>query len=71
ALKKVNFTKINIGPNQLQQMFGDATVTLPGGHGPDNESWPPHWSKKDLGWDFDTKWRAFQRSIGQDPDNPA
>jgi uncharacterized protein YjbI with pentapeptide repeats len=71
ALRDVNFTQINIKPDQITDTFGDATVTLPGGHGPDHENWPKRWSKEDLDWhDFPTQWRAFQRSIGQDPDNP-
>ncbi|SFS44121.1 Uncharacterized protein YjbI, contains pentapeptide repeats [Sulfitobacter marinus] len=71
ALKDVDFTQTNIGSDQITETFGDASVTLPGGHGPDHENWPEHWSKEKLKWeDFDDQWRAFQRSIGQDPDNP-
>ncbi|NOR31670.1 MAG: hypothetical protein GQ539_11295, partial [Sulfitobacter sp.] len=71
ALRDVNFTQINIKPDQITDTFGDATVTLPGGHGPDHENWPEHWSKEILDWeDFKTEWCDFQRSIGQDPDNP-
>jgi hypothetical protein len=67
----VDFTDCSIGDDQLQSMFGNATVTLPGGHGPDHANWPKHWSKEKLDWkDFEARWRAFQASIGQDPDNP-
>jgi len=71
ALKYVDFTDRSIGDDQLQSMFGDASVTLPGGHGPDHENWPDHWSKENLDWnDFNTEWRDYQASIGQDPNNP-
>ena len=71
SLREVDFTDTTIEQDQILEMFGDGTVILPGGHGPDHESWPVDWSKEKLsGPDFNTKWRAFQRSIGQDPDNP-
>lgn len=71
AVRDVNFRNTTIKQDQIIAMFGDATVTLPGGHGPDHENWPKHWSKSKLSWDeFETEWRAFQLSIGQDPDNP-
>jgi len=71
AIKDVDFTHATISSEQLKDMFGDASVTLPGGHGPDHENWPEHWSKEELDWHgFYTQWRAFQRSIGQDPMNP-
>jgi uncharacterized protein YjbI with pentapeptide repeats/uncharacterized membrane protein (DUF485 family) len=71
ASKLVDFKSTTISQKQLADMFGDASVTLPGGHGPDHESWPDHWRKEELDRkDFETKWRAFQRSIGQDPENP-
>ncbi|MBW4963994.1 pentapeptide repeat-containing protein [Sulfitobacter sp. CW3] len=71
AVKDVNFTDATLSTEQLKIMFGDASVTLPGGHGPDHASWPKRWSKENLDWEeFKTQWRAFQRSIGQDPMNP-
>jgi len=71
AVKSVDFADATIKRYQLHQMFGDASVILPDGHGPDHESWPKHWSKEKLHWKyFDTEWHAFQRSIGQDPENP-
>ena len=47
-------------------MFGDASVILPDGVRP-----PDHWSAETLdyrGWK--EAWRAYQRSIGQDPEDP-
>ncbi len=71
SAREVDFANSTIKPHQIEAMFGDASVTLPGGHGPDHESWPAHWSKEKLHWaDFETQGRAHQTSIGQDPDNP-
>lgn len=71
ALKSLNLTEIAIGAEQLTDMFGDATVILRDGHGPDHKNWPDHWSKEELNRDdFEPQWRAFQQSIGQDPDDP-
>jgi len=71
GVNNVDFTQTYILTEQLEEMFGDATVTLPGGHGPDHENWPEHWSKEELDWpDFYPQWRDYQQSIGQDPDNP-
>ena len=71
ALKEVDFTNITITPEQLAEAFGDATVTLPGGHGPDHETWPDRWSKEELSDEiFLIKWVGFHARIGQDPDNP-
>lgn len=72
ALHSVDFTTATIRQDQLEQMFGDATVILPGGHGPDHENWPDQWKKEKLDWDnFHSQWRAFQLSIPQDSENPA
>jgi len=71
SMRSVDLTHVMIGPDQLDEMFGDASVILPGGHGPEHESWPTNWSTEKLGRDdFYTQWRAFQASIGQDPNNP-
>jgi uncharacterized protein YjbI with pentapeptide repeats len=71
ALKGVDFTDSTVKPGQLYNAFGDASTILPSGYGPDHADWPNHWPKEELDWDdFDDEWRAFQRSIGQDPDNP-
>jgi hypothetical protein len=70
-VKGINFTNISISQTQLETMFGDASVILPSGRGPDDESWPEHWSKEELDWnDFHTQWDAHQAKIGYDPDNP-
>ena len=71
ALKHIDLTESKIEAYQLKNAFGDVSVILRGGHGPDYESWPDHWSKERLDPDdFITRHRAFRRSIGQDPDNP-
>jgi hypothetical protein len=46
-------------------VFGDGSVDLPPKQKPD------HWKDDDLGVDFWDQWRAWQRSIGFDPDDPA
>ncbi len=72
ALKGVDFTDSTIKVRLLNSAFGDATTIIPSGHGPDHENWPERWSKEELDWEeFNIQHRDFQRSIGQDPDNPA
>ena len=45
--------------------FADATVQIR------DEAKPDHWSsEKLLPWVFEDNWRAWQRSIGMDPENP-
>ncbi|MDK3074129.1 pentapeptide repeat-containing protein [Sedimentitalea sp. JM2-8] len=49
----------------LDEVFGDASVTLFG-------SPPAHWERGNLHWDhFAIMWRAWQEEIGFDPDDPA
>ena len=67
ALRGVNFTHVLISNEKLNTMFGDGSVTLPGGKGPDDPDWPGHWPKEDLGIiEFDQAWRAWQDEIGFD-----
>lgn len=73
ALRVVDFTKVSISDEQLNDMFGDATVTLPGGNGVESDAWPEKWPKRVLEWDFDPEksefhqaWRAWQDQIGFD-----
>jgi uncharacterized protein YjbI with pentapeptide repeats len=71
AMRSVDLTNVSIGAKQLNDLFGDASVILPGGHGPGHADWPEHWPEEKLDWgEFEDRWRAFQASIGQDPDNP-
>ena len=49
-------------------MFGDGSVTLPGGKGPNDREWPTHWPREILDDDaFETEWRAWQAAIGYTP----
>jgi hypothetical protein len=67
----VDFSECTISKTQLESMFGDATTILPSSDSLEGTTRPSRWSKKDLEWsDFNNQWRAFQRRIGQDPDNP-
>ena len=71
GLSGVDFSKTSITQEQLESAFGDASVTLPDGKGPNDPEWPEHWSKEKLDYnDFQTQWRAFQKAGGFDPDNP-
>jgi uncharacterized protein YjbI with pentapeptide repeats len=46
--------------NLLGDWFGDASVILPGGHGPEHENWPPHWPKAKLDDDeFRNEWHRW------------
>ena len=50
----------------LEGMLSDASVPLPEG-----VTAPTHWDTEELDpGAFIKAWRAFQREIGQDPDNP-
>ena len=71
ALSVTDLSETSITHGQLSEAFGDATVILPDGKGPNDPEWPEHWSKEVLEWDeFNTQWRAFQKAGGFDPDNP-
>ena len=73
AVCHVNFADSSITANQLSEMFGDASVRLPGGHGPKHHSWPKHWPKFNLPpQDFETEWRKWQADpdIYTPPDPP-
>jgi Pentapeptide repeats (8 copies) len=66
ALREIDFSDAPQIEPFLQEAFGDASVTLP-----PNVSRPAHWSNEELNYqDFETQWRDFQHSIGQDPDDP-
>ena len=66
AVNFVDYTNIPQMSEHLQGIFGDASVTLPGGHGPEHESWPKHWPKFELEYgQFETEWHKWL----SDPDN--
>jgi uncharacterized protein YjbI with pentapeptide repeats len=50
ALSDVDFSETKIAPEQLDSAFGDASVILPNGKGPNDPEWPAHWSKVKLPW---------------------
>ena len=71
SLRGVDFSKTKITQEQLNSAFGDSSVILPSGKGPNDPEWPDHWSKEELKLeDFRTQWRAFQEAGGFDPNNP-
>jgi hypothetical protein len=64
--RDVDYTNVTISQAQADNMFGDKTVELPSKVTP-----PAHWPKEKLEWhEFATQWRAWQKSIGFDPDTP-
>jgi uncharacterized protein YjbI with pentapeptide repeats len=66
AIGLLDCTELLQFSEHLPQMFGDASVTLPGGHGPEHESWPKHWPKFKLEYaHFQSEWRKWQ----DNPDN--
>ena len=60
AVRFTDFISIPQIEPHLQGMFGDASVTLPGGHGPEHESWPAHWPTFELDDEFDEEWEKWQ-----------
>lgn len=65
ALRQVDYTEVNLKAPQLSKVFWDGSVILPIGI----NRRPLHDTKL-ISYRFNKEWRAFQRSIGQDPENP-
>ena len=66
AAMSVDFTSIPEVADHLEGMFGDGSVTLPGGRGPDGGDWPGHWPRHKLDpAEFYEEWRKWR----DDPDN--
>lgn len=66
SFREIDFRNIPDIKRDLNDVFGDASVKLPA-----DTAAPAHWAKTKLkDSDFETAWRAFQRSLGQDPDDP-
>ena len=60
AVALVDFSEVTPMKEHLKDMFGDASLTLPGGHGPEHEDWPTHWPRHALGpEEFDEEWRKW------------
>lgn len=59
-LRSANYASIRQLTDHLKDMFGDASVILPGGFGPKHESWPQHWPKFKLNdSQFEGEWRDW------------
>ncbi len=69
-VRDVDFTNLPQINDHLADVFGDASVTLPGGHGPDHPDWPGHWPKEALDYEeFEKAWRDWQKTLDDyDPD---
>jgi len=72
ALSDTDLAKIPIISKQLPSIFADASVKLPGGHGPECKNWPTHWPKFKLDYKvFVEQWRAWQTNPeGYTPPDP-
>ena len=67
AARDVNWESVEISAEQVNSIFGDASVTLPGGLTPGHADWPAHWPVWELplrdpdgDTDFRTEWRKWQ-----------
>lgn len=73
SVKEVDFTSVPQILPHLDDIYGDASVTLPDGIAPGHDDWPPHWSEEKLsGLDFYAKWKEWQATLpeGWDKDIP-
>ncbi len=71
AVRNSDLSQLHVQPQQLSQMFGDASVILPGAVGPSLPSWPKNWAKRKLSQAaFHKRWHAYQVSLGQKPITP-
>lgn len=48
ALRDADYTDVPQLTEHLHGAFGDASVTLPSGHGPQSKVWPSHWPRFEL-----------------------
>jgi hypothetical protein len=65
AVWDVDYAEVRISADQINSMFGDASVILPNGVIPSHPDWPAHWPKTVLDdYAFQTEWRKWR-------DNPA
>jgi hypothetical protein len=71
-VRSVDFTNLPQITPHVDHIFGDASVTLPGGITSAHEDWPPHWSKDVLEVElrdgelidrFQEAWDAFRASL--------
>ncbi len=68
SVREVDFSLVSISPDQVNSMFGDGSVILPGGKGITDPEWPKHWPRRVAGiFGFQTEWRAWQKRIGYTP----
>ena len=59
SVRLFDFTDLPISQDQIDEMFGDGSVTLP-----DSITWPSHWPKEELSDDeFHTKWEEWKKTL--------
>ena len=64
SVRVFDFTDLPISQDQIDEMFGDGSVTLP-----DTITWPSHWPKEELSDDeFHTKWEEWKKTLPPDGD---
>ncbi|MGP6085813.1 pentapeptide repeat-containing protein [Antarctobacter jejuensis] len=69
AVRSVDYSNVALSQEQVNSLFGDASVILPGGVLPGDPDWPEHWPTWELPdfgeHNFDDEWRKWQ----DDPEN--
>lgn len=61
AVQSCDLSLVSLSDDQIASIFGDASVTLPGGVTPDHPDWPAHFPKEVLeNKEFFAQWRAWQ-----------
>jgi uncharacterized protein YjbI with pentapeptide repeats len=70
GIRNIDLSLLSLTQDQLDEMFGDSSVTVPKGRSRPTH-WPPEDAKPLSETDFKAQWRAWQKSIGFDPEDPS
>jgi uncharacterized protein YjbI with pentapeptide repeats len=61
SVRAADWSKVRISEDQINSLFGDASVALPGGVAPGHPDWPAHWPVWEMDAEvFETEWRKWQ-----------
>jgi uncharacterized protein YjbI with pentapeptide repeats len=61
VVRAIDLSMLTLSTDQVNSMFGDASVILPNDIRPQSPDWPAHWPKNKLGWDeFEKQWELWQ-----------
>ncbi|GGX48395.1 hypothetical protein GCM10007385_15390 [Tateyamaria omphalii] len=67
ATRATDYRNVLLSREQIEAMFGDASITLPNGVTPDHEDWPEHWPKEVLDpTSFRKRWKTWQTTLPED-----